>query len=170
MRSANEPDLVDNETEDMERMEIDTERSSSNSTPNIERSVTPRASNEIELIFAPLPAENPDHDASLTQKRFIKTTTNATVEHLVKYLSMRHKLDSITNGISESQEVKDASDESLFTLYLATGPGQFQPLQSNMALEEIITDKNAKARPLELVYAYKLNMNEVCFNSMPDGP
>jgi E3 ubiquitin-protein ligase RNF1/2 len=159
MRNANDPDLVDNSTEDME---IDTDRSA-NSTPSVERSVTPRAANEIELIFAPLPAENPDHDASLTQKRFIKTTVNATVEHLVKYLSMRHKLDYPSNG----DDGKDSSDESLFTLYLATGPGQFQPLKSNMALEQIITDKNARARPLELVYAYKLNVNDACF---PEGP
>jgi hypothetical protein len=82
---------------------------------------------------------------------------------------MRHKLDSATND-TEAQDIKEAADESLFTLYLATGPGQFQPLSGNMTLEEIIADKNARSRPLELVYAYKLNVNEACYNTMPGGP
>jgi len=119
---------------------------------------------EIELVFKPLPHGNDYYDASLTQTRFIKTTTNATVEHLVKYLSLRHKLDCPPNDA----DVKENNEESLFTLYLANGPGQFQPLVSSMTLD-LIADKNARNKPLELHYAYKLKVQQPDGWQSPDG-
>lgn len=130
------------------------ERSSTNSTP-VERE--PKVQNEVELVFKPLPHGNDYYDASLTQTRYIKTTTNATVEHLVKYLSMRHKLDCPENG--KDQDVKENNEESLFTLYLANGPGQFIPLASSMTLDQI-ADRKTGNNPLELHYAYKLKVEK----------
>lgn len=136
--------------------DIDTERSSAASTPNTESSVTGTSlpQTEIELVFKPLPHDGIKRtDPSVT--RFIKTTTNATVEHLVKYLSMRHKLDG--NAVAE-----DASEppESLFTLYLASGPGQFQPLSPSATLAQV-KSKHFKSEPISLFYAYKIQ-SAVC--------
>lgn len=147
---------VDADTND----DIDTERSSATSTPNTESSntVTSLPETEIELVFMPLPHDGIKRtDPSIT--RFIKTTTNATVEHLVKYLSIRHKLDG--NAVAE-----DASEppESLFTLYIASGPGQFQPLSPSETLAEI-KSKHFKGEPISLFYAYKIQ-SAVC----PDHP
>ena len=144
--------------------DIDVERSSATSTPNTESSSTSLPQTEIELVFMPLPHDGLKRtDPSVT--RFIKTTTNATMEHLVKYLSMRLKLDG--NGAAE-----DASEppESLFTLYLASGPGQFQPLSPSSTLAEI-KSKHFRSEPISLFYAYKIQ-TAVCppDNSAPPLP
>ncbi|KAI1292093.1 E3 ubiquitin-protein ligase RING2 [Halotydeus destructor] len=154
-------DSIDHEHEDGEE-----ERSSSNSTPTAEMYIPPKQQ-EVELVFKPLNHDNAFSDPSLTQTRYIKTTTNASVEHLVKYLSMRHTLDC-PNG-SDSQEAKESSEESLFTLYLATGPGQFQPLTATMNIIEIVTEKSPRNRPLELHYAYKLRVQPPAEWTLPDG-
>jgi len=135
----------------------DTERSSA-STPLMDMSGLPShlpIFHEIELVFKPLPHQMDDQDLTLTQTRYIKTTTNASVDHLVKYLSMRHILDC-SNGNSP-QDVKETSSEaSLFTIYVAAGPGQYQPLLGPMTLYQI-NDKYWRVnRPLELFYAYKM--------------
>ncbi|CAG2104584.1 unnamed protein product, partial [Medioppia subpectinata] len=90
----------------------DTERSAA-STPLMDMSSALSVSShlpifhEIELVFKPLPHQMDDQDLTLTQTRYIKTTTNASVDHLVKYLSMRHILDS-SNGNSQ-QDVKETA-------------------------------------------------------------
>ena len=119
---------------------------------------------EVELVFKPLSMDTTGGHSSLTETRFIKTTINASVEHLVKYLSIRHKL----NGTSGEEQHE--GDESLFTLCLAVGPGQFQPLQPSMTLQEI-RDKYFKGeRPLSLHYAYKIQMAQVCTSNPPMPP
>lgn len=112
---------------------------------------------EVELIFKPLAIEK--GDVSLMQTRFIKTTMNATVDHLAKYLSMRHLLDCKAAGQSQAdgQLLQQVNREaSLFTIYLAAGPGEFKPLQGQTSLEQV-SDKYWRAnKPLELHYAYKM--------------
>ncbi|CAG2105636.1 unnamed protein product, partial [Medioppia subpectinata] len=138
----------------------DTERSAA-STPLMDMSSALSVSShlpifhEIELVFKPLPHQMDDQDLTLTQTRYIKTTTNASVDHLVKYLSMRHILDS-SNGNSQQDVKETASEASLFTIYVAAGPGQYQPLVGPMTLYQI-NDKYWRVnRPLELFYAYKM--------------
>lgn len=148
----------DNDAEETEG--ADTERSAA-STPLMDISSSSSLTShlpifhEIELVFKPLPHQMDDQDLILTQTRYIKTTTNASVDHLVKYLSMRHILDC-TNGDGQ-QDVKETSSEaSLFTIYVAAGPGQYQPLVGPMTLYQI-NDKYWRVnRPLELFYAYKM--------------
>ena len=145
--------------------DIDTERSSATSAPNTESSATVSSlpQTEVELVFMPLPHDGLKRtDPSAT--RFIKTTTNATVEHLVKYLSIRHKLDG--NEVA----AEDASEppESLFTLYLASGPGQFQPLAPSATLAEV-KSKHFKNEPISLFYAYKIQ-SAVCPLDHPPPP
>lgn len=147
---------------DNEEMDCGENERSTNNTPQTDISNAPLRSesnphlfHEIELVFKPLPHEGDDNDQSLSQTRYIKTTTNASVDHLVKYLSMRHILDR-SNGDAQ-QEVRDSSTEaSLFTIYVAAGPGQYHPLVGPMTLYQI-NDKYWKVnRPLELFYAYKM--------------
>lgn len=132
-------------------LEADGERSSGNSTPSDQ----PQQQKEVELVFKPLSPDSAGSHSSLTETRFIKTTINATVEHLVKYLSIRHKLQ--TSGDDKDND-RDAGDESLFTLYLQTGPGQFQPLAPSMTLQEIREKYFRGDRPLALHYAYKIQI------------
>lgn len=133
-------------------LEADEAESTVSSGPSFE-AIQP----EVELVFHPLPHDGVRADWP-TEKRYIKTTTNATVEHLVKYLSMRHKLERKNKGLDDPG---DASDESLFTLYLATGPGQYQPLLPSMTLDEI-KQQNFRNQRIELHYAYKIQVAQVC--------
>ena len=135
----------------------ETERSAA-STPLMDIQSPPHLPiyHEIELVFKPFPQPGEQHDHVLTQTRYIKTTTNATVDHLVKYLSMRHILDC-SNGSSQKDVRETSSDASLFTISIASGsPGEYKMLSGPMTLSEI-NDKYWKVnRPLELFYAYKL--------------
>lgn len=113
---------------------------------------------EVELIFKPV--ENPTNkgDANLMQTRFIKTTMNATVDHLAKYLSMRHLLDTKAAGhhSDNGQLLEQVNNEaSLFVIYVAAGPGEFKPLSGQTSLEQINEGYFRANKPLELHYAYK---------------
>ncbi len=147
----------DNDGDDTEG--ADTERSAT-STPLLDisssSSTTPKTTfHEIELVFKPLPHDVDHQDSTLTQTRYIKTTTNATVDHLVKYLSMRHILDC-ANGDAQQDVRETSSEASLFTMYVASGPGQYQPLVGPMTLNQINEKYWRVNRPLELFYAYKM--------------
>ncbi|RWS08244.1 E3 ubiquitin-protein ligase RING2-like protein [Dinothrombium tinctorium] len=148
--SEHDSPLADMESEDTE---ADTERSET-STPSTESAPQYQ---ELELVFKPLSHEVESPDGNLMQTRFIKTTTNATVDHLVKYLSMRHILDCNSTDCDENHDTKDPSSEaSLFTIYVAAGPGQYQPLLGQMTLESINEKYWRVNKPLELYYAYKM--------------
>lgn len=149
--------------------EADTERSSTNSTP-FESS---QFEQEVELVFKPL--QGPDSGVkgdSALSTRYLKTSSNATVEHLVKYFSTRKWADGLAgrkNGHSTTIDPDSDSSESLFTLYLGTGPGQFQPLTPSMTLEQV-KEKHFKIdRPLLLYYAYKIQ-DSVCPGPPDDMP
>jgi E3 ubiquitin-protein ligase RNF1/2 len=149
--------INDNDADDTEG--ADTERSAT-STPLMDisssSSTTPKTTfHEIELVFKPLPHDIDHQDSTLTQTRYIKTTTNASVDHLVKYLSMRHILDC-ANGDAQQDVRETSSEASLFTLYVASGPGQYQPLVGPMTLNQINEKYWRVNRPLELFYAYKM--------------
>ncbi|RWS28331.1 E3 ubiquitin-protein ligase RING2-like protein [Leptotrombidium deliense] len=141
--------LDDVESEDTE---AETERSAA-STPPAEN--IPHFQ-ELELVFKPLSSELEPPNGNLMQTRFIKTTTNATVDHLVKYLSMRHILDCNSSDTDENRDKDPTSEASLFTIYVAAGPGQFQPLSGQMTLETINEKHWRLNKPLELYYAYKM--------------
>jgi len=146
---------------------LDGERSST-STPLLDMNMTGSPStpvfHEVELVFKPMPVEFEYSDSTLVQTRYIKTTTNATVDHLVKYLSMRHILD--LNGDANHMENASSSDASLFTIYVGTGPGQFQPLVGPMTLLQINEKYWKFNKPLELFYAYKISHANIPTNIM----
>ncbi|XP_018543881.1 E3 ubiquitin-protein ligase RING2-A isoform X1 [Lates calcarifer] len=75
------------------------EADSGSPTPPMRRHKEGPAS-EIELVFRPHPQLV--HDQDYNQTRYVKTTANATVDHLSKYLALRIALeDRQTNGETE---------------------------------------------------------------------
>ncbi|XP_043279036.1 E3 ubiquitin-protein ligase RING1 [Venturia canescens] len=109
--------------------------------------------NEIELVFKPHPTEMAG-DNSLIKAlkenciRYIKTTANATVDHLSKYLAMRLTLDLDTE-LSESDRLLN------FCIYIAPTPGQLVVLSGAQTLRQV-NDKFWRVnRPLEMYYSWK---------------
>ncbi|XP_026478483.1 E3 ubiquitin-protein ligase RING1-like [Ctenocephalides felis] len=109
--------------------------------------------NEIELVFKPHPTEmTADNQLMKALKensiRYIKTTANATVDHLSKYLAMRLTLDL-------DSELPDTYRTLNFCIYIAPAPGQYLVLSGNQTLRQV-NDKFWKVnKPLEMFYSWK---------------
>ncbi|KAL7290274.1 hypothetical protein TKK_0015976 [Trichogramma kaykai] len=119
-----------------------------------EGSSDPLMPNEIELVFKPHPTEMAS-DNSLIKAlkenciRYIKTTADATVDHLSKYLAMRLTLDLDTEMLSESERLLN------FCIYIAPTPGQLVVLSGSQTLRQV-NDKFWRVnRPLEMYYSWK---------------
>ncbi|XP_066526094.1 E3 ubiquitin-protein ligase RING2-A-like [Hoplias malabaricus] len=126
---------------------------------------------EIELIFHPHPLLASTQHYSNT--RFVKTTANATVDHLSKYLALRIALeeqqrDTHSNTQQNTQRPADRESgprdeqgesslqnisEKQYTIYITTAGGQLSTLNGSLTLE-LVNEKYWKVRkPLELYYA-----------------
>lgn len=136
-----------------------------------DQSFNARSVQDVELIFRPLKLSNKDEVGDLSEfltVRYLKTSNSATVEHLVKYISLRHILDTKkSNPQSNNELMRDAnSEESLFSIYQAGGPGEFKPLPGNVSLKQIASEKydgdydryRKAGVPLELHYAFRSNL------------
>lgn len=107
---------------------------------------------EIELVFMPHPTEMPADNYLMkalkdNTVRYIKTTANATVDHLSKYLATRLALDLGS----------EISDHNLnFCIYVAPSPNQYIPLSGNQTLRQVNEKfwKNNN-KPLEIFYIWK---------------
>ncbi|XP_068602966.1 E3 ubiquitin-protein ligase RING2-A-like [Brachionichthys hirsutus] len=127
------------------------------------------AGSEIELMFRPHPQLVQAQDYS--QTRYVKTTANATVDHLSKYLALRVALEEgSTNGEAEDRGRNGGGEpegtagtgdgsslgkisEKQYTIYILTRGGQFSTLNGSLTLE-LVNEKYWKVRkPLELYYA-----------------
>nr|SVE84332.1 EOG090X08BJ [Daphnia pulex] len=107
--------------------------------------------NEIELVFKPQPVEmGNDNDLIKALKensiRYIKTTSNATVEHLSKYLAMRLTLDL-------ESEIPDSLTN--FCIYISPGPNQFVVLSGMQTLDDVNEKYWKSNQPLEMFYSWK---------------
>lgn len=94
----------------------------------------PEGSDEIELVFKPHPTEmNSENPLMKALKdntvRYIKTTANATVDHLSKYLAMRLTLDA--------QLAEPTLKTMNFTIYIAPMPQQLVMLSGNQTLQQV---------------------------------
>ncbi|XP_005750351.1 E3 ubiquitin-protein ligase RING2-A isoform X1 [Pundamilia nyererei] len=137
-------------------------------------------SSEIELVFRPHPQLV--HAQDYNQTRYVKTTANATVDHLSKYLALRIALEDRrpenepedrgreeagreearaeggggeNGGMAGSGEGTSLSNvsEKQYTIYILTRGGQFSTLNGSLTLE-LVNEKYWKVRkPLELYYA-----------------
>lgn len=122
------------------------------------------AASEIELVFRPHPQLVRPNDYN--QTRYVKTTANATVDHLSKYLALRIALEEHppdrgpeSQGVATERGQAAGEGSSLscisekqYTIYIMTR-GQFSTLNGSLSLE-LVNDKYWKVRkPLELYYA-----------------
>ncbi|KAK2083566.1 E3 ubiquitin-protein ligase RING2, partial [Saguinus oedipus] len=76
---------------------------------------------ETELVFRPHPALM-DKDEGI-QTRYIKTSGNATVHHLSKYLTVRLALEELQSKGESNQLNLDTASEKHYTIYMATASG-----------------------------------------------
>lgn len=141
--------LTSERSEESESSDSRTEGENSMDTEGEE----PLNPNEIELVFKPHPTEMiGDNQLMRTLRdstvRYIKTTANASVDHLSKYLAMRLTLDL-------DAELPEAYRLLNFCIYVAPQPGQFVPLNGAQTLRQI-NDKFWKVnKPLEMYYSFK---------------
>lgn len=106
---------------------------------------------EIELVFKPHPVEmGGDNDLIKALKensvRYIKTTSNATVDHLSKYLAMRLTLDL------EFPEIPDSLNN--FCIYISPSAGQFVVLNGVQTLDDVNEKYWKVNQPLEMFYSW----------------
>uniref|UniRef100_A0A8C9UTG4 E3 ubiquitin-protein ligase RING1 n=1 Tax=Spermophilus dauricus TaxID=99837 RepID=A0A8C9UTG4_SPEDA len=109
----------------------------------------PEPGGEIELVFRPHPllVEKGEY----CQTRYVKTTGNATVDHLSKYLALRIALER-RRGEPALPSLEGVSEKQ-YTIYIAPGGGAFTTLNGSLTLE-LVNEKFWKvSRPLELCYA-----------------
>lgn len=129
---------------------------------------------EIEMVFRPHPQLV--HAQDYSQTRYVKTTANATVDHLSKYLALRIALEERQKdgeteergrdvggdrgeegggemgGSGEGSSLSNISEKQ-YTIYITTRGGQFSTLNGSLTLE-LVNEKYWKVRkPLELYYA-----------------
>ncbi|XP_070564804.1 E3 ubiquitin-protein ligase RING2-like isoform X3 [Ptychodera flava] len=109
---------------------------------------------EIELVFKPHPEEEDASEPTSSQTRFIKTTANATIDHLAKYLAMRMALESVRDD-SVNGERPSHNDDSDFTIYIASTPGQYTDLNGAMTLDQVNERYWKVNKPLEMFYSWK---------------
>ncbi|XP_024154161.1 E3 ubiquitin-protein ligase RING2-A [Oryzias melastigma] len=162
------------------------EADSGSPTPPLRRRKEGPAS-EIELVFRPHPQLV--HAQDYNQTRYVKTTANATVDHLSKYLALRIALEDRradgeaedrareeaggeerggtegkgeTEGPSKSGEGTSLNNisEKQYTIYIMTRGGQFSTLNGSLTLE-LVNEKYWKVRkPLELYYAPTMDQQQ----------
>ncbi|XP_067321041.1 E3 ubiquitin-protein ligase RING1 [Anolis sagrei] len=105
---------------------------------------------EIELVFRPHPVLV--ERGGYSQTRYVKTTANATVDHLSKYLALRIALEEAPTPGPEPPALRDVSEKQ-YTIYITTPGGAFTTLNGSATLE-LVNEKYWKlSRPLELYYA-----------------
>lgn len=113
----------------------------------------PLTLNEIELVFKPHPTEMAGDNQLVkalkeNSVRYIKTTANATVDHLHKYLAMRLTLD-LDSQLSQTHHLLN------FCIYISPSTGQYVQLNGNQTLGQV-NDKYWKVnKPLEMYYSWK---------------
>lgn len=113
----------------------------------------PTTLNEIELVFKPHPTEmaGDNHLVKALKEnsiRYIKTTANATVDHLHKYLAMRLTID-LDSQLSQTHNLLN------FCIYISPSTGQYVQLNGNQTLGQV-NDRYWKVnKPLEMYYSWK---------------
>lgn len=113
----------------------------------------PHTLNEIELVFKPHPTEmsgdNPLVRALQENSiRYLKTTANATVDHLHKYLAMRLTID-LDSQLSASHSLLN------FCIYILPSSGQYVQLNGNQTLGQVNDKYWKENKPLEMYYSWK---------------
>nr|XP_040224740.2 E3 ubiquitin-protein ligase RING1 isoform X1 [Anopheles coluzzii] len=141
------------ESESNSEMDMRTEENDSNLDTEGEGN-SEHGSDEIELVFKPHPTEMAGDNPLLkalkeNSIRYIKTTSNATIDHLSKYLAMRLTLD-LDPALPETYRLLN------FCIYIAQQPNQLVVLSGNQTLQQV-NEKFWKVvnKPLEMYYSWK---------------
>lgn len=117
----------------------------------------PNDLDEIELVLKP----HPFKELNLNSNRFLKTTSNATINHLSKYLWTRLCVEPPQSSSSSSSNHHlntTNCSENDFQLFICTNeklPNSYQLLNSNFTLEFILEKHWKLNRPIELFYFLK---------------
>lgn len=113
----------------------------------------PMTLNEIELVFKPHPTEmsGDNHLVKALKEnsiRYIKTTANATVDHLHKYLAMRLTLD-LDSQLSQTHSLLN------FCIYISPTAGHYVQLNGSQTLGHVNEKYWKLNKPLEMYYSWK---------------
>ncbi|XP_053680787.1 E3 ubiquitin-protein ligase RING1 [Anopheles nili] len=140
------------ESESNSEMDMRTEENDSNLDTEGEGN-SEHGSDEIELVFKPHPTEMAGDNPLLkalkeNSIRYIKTTSNATIDHLSKYLAMRLTLD-LDPALPESYRLLN------FCIYIAQQPSQLVVLSGNQTLQQVNEKFWKVNKPLEMYYSWK---------------
>uniref|UniRef100_A0A671XZJ5 E3 ubiquitin-protein ligase RING2 n=1 Tax=Sparus aurata TaxID=8175 RepID=A0A671XZJ5_SPAAU len=105
-------------------------------------SVIDGGASEIELVFRPHPTlmEKDDGNSVEFVPRYIKTSGNATVDHLSKYLAVRLALEELRRNAEASPVNVEAASEKQYTIYIPTAGNQFTVLNGSFSLE-LVSEK-----------------------------
>ncbi|RVE61050.1 hypothetical protein OJAV_G00166990 [Oryzias javanicus] len=101
-------------------------------------SVMDGGASEIELVFRPHPTlmeKDDGHSSVEFVPRYIKTSGNATVDHLSKYLAVRLALEELRRNADASPVNVEAASEKQYTIYIPTPGNQFTVLNGSFSLE-----------------------------------
>jgi len=86
--------------------------------------------------------------------RYIKTSGNATVDHLSKYLAVRLALEELRSKGESNQMNLDAASEKQYTIYIATANGQFTvstaPVRGKLRVGAPVTQSRVKCTQLDV--------------------
>lgn len=112
---------------------------------------------EIELVFKPHPTEMNGENVLMkalkeNTVRYLKTTSNATVDHLSKYLAMRLSLDA--------QLTEPTFKTLTFSIYIAPMPLQLVVLSGNQTLQQV-NEKFWKVRNVSTMPPLPGNLNQI---------
>ncbi|KAG7276180.1 hypothetical protein CRUP_030604 [Coryphaenoides rupestris] len=119
-------------------------------------SVMEGGASEIELVFRPHPTlmEKDDaHNSVEFVPRYIKTSGNATVDHLSKYLAVRLALEELRRNTEANPVNVEAASEKQYTIYIPSAASSFTVLNGSFSLE-LVSEKYWKVnKPMELYFA-----------------
>ncbi|ESO11968.1 hypothetical protein HELRODRAFT_184809 [Helobdella robusta] len=107
---------------------------------------------EIELVFKPHPSHS---DSNSTQVRYIKTTSNASIEHLSKYLAMRIALEK--QQINPGARILSNPPSDKYNIFISTSLAEgLLLLPGNLSLAQTSEKYWHSTKPMVLYYALDL--------------
>jgi E3 ubiquitin-protein ligase RNF1/2 len=167
MQRKNQQASMPDDISSCDSVPMETADAVSNSSGNLETTTGTVAATsaapvavEIELVFKPHPRQISVGDEVSTETRYIKTTSNATVEHMSNYLAVRIELDRQQAATSQSETMTAPQPSEKYQIYVAiaasasSAAAGTEPrlLPNEMTLAEVSTQFWKSSRPLELLY------------------
>eukprot|EP00794_Sanderia_malayensis_P016762 gene16762-18456_t len=136
---------------------LDDDRASQETSMMEARSESMEGPEEIELVFRPS-IQSTDPIISDHMARYLKTTANATVDHLSQYLASRFSLERQKEEQSEEKPVNqtfkpNCDENTKYIISVVTQTGENQVLEGHMTLDQINEKYWNLNKPLEMFYS-----------------